>query len=267
MSKSGNRWDLVLLPTSSTKGVRGACWKLWDWTRKRDKLLSYSVLHPKPTNKLVRIHSTSFWCWDKPRFELRRSHHLPPYSILYVAPWHPHPNGFYSRDSQGGVPKLSRFELPGLWELITPNLDVGLGWGLKQSCSSPQDLFNGVSHSIFTHRGRVDSRLFVVGSQIAYLTLGPSFDHNLCCRCLNGSCKAILNIYTSRPFQPYKEHLKARCFDPYNWALKLQESERTPNSHFWECESHPHICLKVGLRHFSHSVFGLHAGCSKYEHS
>jgi len=31
-------------------------------------------------------------------------------------------------------------------------------------------------------------------------------------------------------------------------ALKLRESRRTPNSHFWECEFHPHTCLKVGLR-------------------
>ncbi len=102
-------------------------------------------------------------------------------------------------------------------------------------------------HSIFTQR--VDSRIFVVRSQTASLTLGPSFDHNLCCRCPNGSYEAILNIYTSRPFQRYKKHLKARCFDFYNRALKLWESQRTPSSHFWECESHPHTRLKVGLRH------------------
>jgi hypothetical protein len=35
----------------------------------------------------------------------------------------------------------------------------------------------------------------------------------LCCRCLNGPCETIFNIYTLRPFQRYKEHLKARCFD------------------------------------------------------
>jgi len=55
------------------------------------------------------------------------SHHLPPYSILYVATSHPHPNGFYSWNSQGGVPKLSRFGLPGLWELITLSSDLGSG--------------------------------------------------------------------------------------------------------------------------------------------
>jgi hypothetical protein len=161
---------------------------------------------------------------DSPLPRFGGSHHLPPYNILYVAPPHPHPNGFYSWDSQGGVSKLSRFELPGLWELITPGSDLGLGWGLKQTCSSPQELSNGVSHSNFSHRGRVDSRLFVVGSWIVNLTLGPSFDHNLCYRCPYGSCEPIFDIYTSRPFQRYKEHVKARCFDLCNRALKLQES-------------------------------------------
>jgi hypothetical protein len=106
-----------------------------------------------------------------------------------------------------------------------------------------------VLHSTCAHRDRDDSRLLVVGSQTASLTLGPSFDHNLCCRCPNGSCEVIFDIYTSRPFQRYKEHFKARCFDLCNRALKLWESRTTPSSHFWDCESHPHTCFKVGLRH------------------
>jgi len=128
---------------------------------------------------------------DSPRLELRGSQHLPPYSILCVTSPHPHPNGFYSRDSQGEVPKLSRFGLPGLSKLITPVSNLGLGWSLKQTCNSFQELSNGVSHFICTHWDRVDFRLFVVGSQIASLTPDPSFDHNLCSRCPNGSCEAI----------------------------------------------------------------------------
>ncbi len=185
---------------------------------------------------------------DSPRPRLGGSHHLPPYNIFCVAPRHPHPNGFLSRDSQGGVPKLSRFGLPGIWELITPSSDLQVGWGLKQTCISPQELSNGVLHSTYTHQGRVDSRLLVVESQTASLTLGPSFNHNLRYKCPNGSCEAIFDIYTSRPFQWYNEHLKERCFDPWNRALKFWESRRTPSSHFWECEFHPHTCLKVGLR-------------------
>jgi len=208
---------------------------------------------------LVRTHFAPFWCWDKPRATLDSldsprpglggSHHLPPYSILWVTPWHPHPNGFYFRDSQGGVSKLSWFGLLGLWELIIPSSDLRLWWGLKRTCSSPQELSNGVSHSICTHWDWVDSRLFVARSQTASLILDPSFTHNLCYRCPNGSCKTIFDIYISRPFQRYKEYLKARCFALCCWALKLRESRRTPNSHFWECESHPHTCFKVGLWH------------------
>ncbi len=185
---------------------------------------------------------------DSPQPKLGGSHHLPPYSILCVAPPHPHPNGFYSLDSQGGVPGLSQFGLPELWEVTTPSLDLGLERDLKQTCSSPQELSNGLSHSFCTPWGRVDSQLFVIGSQTVSLTPGPSFDHNSCCRCLNGPCEAIFDIYTLRPFQRYKGHLKARCFDLCHRALKSQESRRTPSSHFQECESHPHTCLKVGLR-------------------
>jgi hypothetical protein len=73
-----------------------------------------------------------------------------------------------------------------------------------------------VSHSTCTHRGRVDSWLLVVGSQTASLIPDPSFDHNLCCSCPNGSCKAIFDICTSKPFQQYKKHINVRCFDPCN---------------------------------------------------
>jgi hypothetical protein len=133
--------------------------------------------------------------------QIRWSHHLPPYSILCVTPWHPHPNGFFSRDSQSEVSKLSRFGLPGLWAFITFRPKLGLGRDLNQSYSSPQELSNNVSHFTCTHRDQADPRLLVVESQIASLIPGPSFNHNLCCRYPNGSCEAILDIYTSRPFQ------------------------------------------------------------------
>ncbi len=88
-----------------------------------------------------------------------------------------------------------------------------------------------------SHTG-VMSILVVVGSQIANLTPGPSFCHNLCYICSNGSCEAIFNIYTSIDFQWHEEHLKARCFDPYNWTLEFWESRRTPKFPFQECECH-----------------------------
>ncbi len=107
-----------------------------------------------------------------------------------------------------------------------------------------------MSHSLCTHQGRVDSRLLVVGSQTRSLTPGPSFCHNLCCKCPNDSCEAIFDIYTSIAFQWYTKCLKARCFDSCNRALKFWESRRTPKSPFRECECHPHTLSKVGLQHF-----------------
>jgi hypothetical protein len=56
---------------------------------------------------------------------------------------------------------------------------------------------------------------------------GPSFDHNLCFRYPNGSCKPILDIYIPRAFQLYKECLNPMSFDPCNRSLKIQESTRT----------------------------------------
>jgi hypothetical protein len=159
---------------------------------------------------------------------------------------------FLSRDSQGGVPKLSRFGLPGLceiiifcldlwlewglkqtcsspWELSNNKItilcsDLWLEWGLKQTCSSPWELSNNVSHSTCTHRGQVDSRLLVIESQIASLTPDLSFCLNLCCKCPNGPCKPIFDICTLIAFQWYKKTLNSRCFDSCNQTLKFWES-------------------------------------------
>ncbi len=163
-----------------------------------------------------------------------------PYSILCVTPQEPHLNGIFSRDSQGGVPKLSQVGFPRLWTLISPSSNLRLEWGLNQSCSFLQELSNALLHFFCRRREEFNSRLLVVGSQTTSLTLGPSFAHNLGCRCPNGSCEAILDIYTSRPFHWYKEHPNARWFDPCNQALSFWESQRTQSSHLWECEFHPH---------------------------
>jgi hypothetical protein len=138
---------------------------------------------------------------DTPRPGLGRCHHHPSYSILCATPPHLHLNGTFSRDSQSGVPKLSRFRLPTLWGFVAPLSDLRSGRGLNQTCSPRRELFNSMSHSRFGCREEVDSRLLVVGSQTANLTPGPSFAHNLGCKCPNDQCKAILDIYTSRPFQ------------------------------------------------------------------
>ncbi len=138
---------------------------------------------------------------DSPRLRLGGSHHLPPYSILCDSPRNPHPNGYFSRDSRRGVPKSRQMGLPRLWSPITLRPDLGSQCGLKQSCSSRQELFNAMLHSRIGHREEVDYRPFVVGSQIGSSTPGPSFGHNLCFRCLNEQCEPILDIYAPRAFQ------------------------------------------------------------------
>jgi hypothetical protein len=126
-------------------------------------------------------------------------------------------------------PEIVPVGVPGLWELITPDCRVWLQRGLNQSCNPRQDLSNDISHSQFGSREEVDSRLLMVGSEIANLTPGPSFAHNLGDRCPNGQCKAIFDIYASRPFQWHQEHLNGRCFGPCCRTLNIRESRRTPN--------------------------------------
>ncbi len=143
------------------------------------------------------------------------------YGCFCVTPRRLHSNGFLSRESQSGVSKLFRFGLPGFWTVIASRPDLRSGRGLNQCCSSRRELSNVVSHSPSAHWERVDSRLLMVENQTANLTLGLSFAHNLGCICPNDSGEAILDIYTSRPFQWYQEHLNARCFDPYNRLLSF----------------------------------------------
>jgi hypothetical protein len=57
-----------------------------------------------------------------------------------------------------------------------------------------------MSHATCMQGNRGDSRLLVVENQIANLISDPSFGHNLCFKCPNGSCEPILDIYVPRDF-------------------------------------------------------------------
>jgi len=188
---------------------------------------------------------------------------------------------FLSQDSRMGVPKSRQLGLPRLWSLITLRVNLRLKCGLQKSCSSRQELSNGISHVICRQVIRIDSWLFLVGSQTGNLIPDASFGHNLCFRCPNEQCETILDIYVPRSFQGYKEIHKPLSFDPWNCSLKFWESTRTPSlkvgvalgvwgftlSHFltlpWVCDVTPglsfgpHPCNpftlvaspKLGLRH------------------
>ncbi len=136
---------------------------------------------------------------------------------------------FLSRDSRVGVSKSRQRGLSQLWSRITLRANLGSKCGLKKSCSSRRELFNGMWHVIFSQVNRVDSWLFLVGSQIDILTPGPTFGHNLCFKCPNEQCEPILDIYVLRAFQWYKERHKLLSFDSSNWSLKFQESTGTPS--------------------------------------
>jgi hypothetical protein len=174
----------------------------------------------------------ALWCTDEPREptdsqnspqpELGGIHHLPPYSILCVWPRDQHPNVILSRDSQVWVPKFPKLGLLRLCGHITLCANLWLKWSLKKSCNPCQKLSNDMSHTTCTEGNWSDSRLLVVGSKIANLTPDPSFGHNLCLKCSNGSCELILDIYVPRTFWWYKELISPMIFDPCKFSLKFE---------------------------------------------
>jgi hypothetical protein len=85
-----------------------------------------------------------------------------------------------------------------------------------------------MSNATYTQGNQGDFWLLMVKSQIANFTLSPSFGHNLCVKCSNGSSEPILDIYVPRAFQWYKEFFNLIGFDPYNRSLKVWESIGTP---------------------------------------
>ncbi len=93
----------------------------------------------------------------------------------------------------------------------------------------------------------------MVKSQIANLTLGLSFDHNLCFRCSNGSSEPILDMYVSIYFQCYKKLFEPMGFESCNRALKIWES-------IWESNSH-NGSLFGSVKVHSLTLFALPGAC------
>ncbi len=101
-----------------------------------------------------------------------------------------------------------------------------------------------MSYALYNQVNWVNSRLFVIRSQIDSLTPGPSFGHNLCFKCPNEKCEPILEIYVSKKFQWYKERHKPLSFDPWNCFLNFQESIETLS---------PKVRVALGMWGFTHS--------------
>jgi len=118
-------------------------------------------------------------------------------------------------------------------------VDLWLRWGLKQSYRPHWELFNGMSHATYTQGNQVDSWLLVVGIQTTNFIPDPSFGHNLCFRCPNGSCKPILDIYVSITFQCIKNSLNhwVLTFIITLWTFRSPPRLQLPKwKLFWEYE-------------------------------
>jgi hypothetical protein len=138
-----------------------------------------------------------------PIAQIRGSHHLPPYSILYAWPQDQHPNVILSRDSKMGVSKFPKLGLPQLWRPITLCADLRLRRGLKQSYSPHQELFNDMWHITCTQGNQGDSQLLMVKNH-DNLILSPSFGHNLCFKYPNGHA----NPFHTSTFQKLSNDIK-----------------------------------------------------------
>ncbi len=87
------------------------------------------------------------------------------------------------------IPKLPKLGLSAFWKAITSCADLWLRWGLKQSCSFRQEIFNDMWHDTFKHLFQGHSWLLMAWSQINILTPDLSFGHSLCFKYSNGSCE------------------------------------------------------------------------------
>ncbi len=187
------------LAHNTLKG-REACWSSGMGLGRINKLIHSHGPSHNP-HKVVSAELKHLWCWDEPwATRTHKTQHDPdlgeattfPLIVYYVTLHGAHIQmAFLPRDSRVGVPKSRQLRLLGLWSPITLRADLGSKCNLKQSCSSRRELSNGMWHVVCSQVNRVDSRLFLVGSQIDNLTPGPSFGHNLCFRCPNEQCEPI----------------------------------------------------------------------------
>jgi hypothetical protein len=125
------------------------------------QVLSHSNLHPKPTTKgLVHIWEHPWVLGQATGTLTHMIHHGPnsgeattfPHIVFSTALR----RGYIQMALFLGTPKKesrnypgleSRVGVSGLWELISLNCNIQLERGLNQSCSSPQEHSNVVSHS------------------------------------------------------------------------------------------------------------------------
>ncbi len=167
-------------------------------TRKSDKHQLLTRTCTNQTIKLVSAQLERFWCTDEPWEnmdsqdspwpELRGSHHLPPYSSM--------PSHETSTQMTFYLETLAT--LRGHNFVCRPPIEM-------RSKEKLQPLLRAFQWCIAQHlHARKSGRFFnFQWSRVKFgnLTHVPSFGHNLCLKCPNGSCKPILDIQVPRDFQ------------------------------------------------------------------
>jgi hypothetical protein len=95
----------------------------------------------------------------------------------------------------------------------------------------------------------------MVGSQTANLIPDPSFAHNLCFRCPNGSCEPTVEIYVPRTFQWYKKLPNPMSFDPFNRFLGIHRDSNSQNGSSLRSESvHSHALTHSQASFLAHAL-------------
>jgi hypothetical protein len=144
------------------------------------------LVHGRTTSKHELTRLTTARTWGKP----------PPSPLYYTLCLATGlaPKCHFVLGTPNESPEIPTIGIPTTLGAHNLCANLRLRWGLKQSCSPHRKLSNGMLHTTCTQGNQSDSRLVVIDNQIANWTPCPSFAHNLCFKCPNGSFEPILDI-------------------------------------------------------------------------
>jgi hypothetical protein len=193
-------WERVTLLGSQHIGGRRACRSSEMGTRKNDKHQLLTRTYTNQTSWLMHSLGTFGVRMSHGQPQTHKTHHGPDLReattfplIVYSVPGHgTNTQMTFCLGTPKWVSQTSQsLDSCGFGGPINFSSKLQLKWGLKESFSPCQELFNGMSHTTCTQGNQGNFQLLVVGSQTSNLIHEPSFGHNLCVKCPNGSCEPI----------------------------------------------------------------------------
>jgi hypothetical protein len=199
-----------MFPGSQNFEGRGACNSLKMGTRKNDKHQLFTRTCTNQTTSWLMHNSSTFGAnTSHGQIRTHKTHHgwtwgkAPPFSLYYTLclATRPPSKWFFVPKFLSGSPEIPKVGTPTTLGAHNFVCRPPIEWSLKQSYSPCRKLSNNISHATYKQGNRGNSQLLVARSQIDNLIHGPSFGHNLCFSCPNGSCEPILDIYVPRVFQ------------------------------------------------------------------